>query len=33
MMKKIDLEYLCHAIGNLSGIPIRIYKSGALKYY
>ena len=32
-MKKIDLEYLCHAIGNLSGIPIRIYKSGALKYY
>ena len=32
-MKKIDLEYLCRVIGNLSGIPIRIYKGGALKYY
>ena len=32
-MKKIDLEYLCHVIGNLAGIPIRIYKKGSLSYY
>lgn len=25
-MKNIDLEYLCRVIGNLAGIPIRIYK-------
>ena len=25
-MKKTDLEYLCTTIGNLSGIPIRIYE-------
>lgn len=32
-MKNVDLEYLCRVIGNLSGIPIRIYKKRALKYY
>ena len=32
-MKRIDLEYLCRIIGNLSGIPIRIYKRKMLKYY
>ena len=25
-MERIDLEYLCRVIGNLAGIPIRIYK-------
>ena len=25
-MKRIDLEYLCRVIGNLAGIPVRIYK-------
>ena len=33
MMEKIDLEYICRAIGNLSGIPIRIYKKRSLSYY
>jgi hypothetical protein len=28
-MKKIDLEYICRVIGNLAGIPIRIYKNRA----
>ena len=32
-MDRIDLEYICRAIGNLSGIPIRIYKKRSLKYY
>lgn len=32
-MKNVDLEYLCRVIGNLSGIPIRIYKKRTLKYY
>ena len=32
-MEKIDLEYICRSIGNLSGIPIRIYKDHTLAYY
>lgn len=32
-MKKIDLEYLCRVIGNLAGIPIRIYRNKKLIYY
>ena len=32
-MKKNDLEYLCAVIGNLAGIPIRIYQSGSLTFY
>ena len=29
-MKKEDLVYLCTIIGNLSGIPVRLYKNGQL---
>ena len=32
-MKKIDLKYLCTTIGNLSGIPIRIFKNKKLYFY
>lgn len=32
-MKNIDLKYLCTTIGNLSGIPIRIYKKEELYFY
>lgn len=32
-MKRIDLEYLCRVIGNLAGIPIRIYRNKNLAYY
>ncbi len=32
-MPNIDLPYVCTVIGNLSGIPIRLYKSGRLVYY
>ena len=27
-MSDVDLEYLCRVIGNLSGIPIRLYRDG-----
>ncbi len=29
----LDLKYLCTVIGNLSGIPIRLYKNGKLHFY
>ena len=32
-MKKADLEYLCRVIGNLAGIPIRIYKNKKQSYF
>ena len=32
-MEKLDLEYTCTVMGNLSGIPIRIYKNGKLDFY
>lgn len=31
-MKKLDLQYLCTVIGNLSGVPIRLYDGGTLKF-
>ncbi len=30
-MKNLDLQYLCTVIGNLSGVPIRLYDGEALK--
>lgn len=32
-MKNIDLRYLCKVIGNLSGVPIRIFQEGNLIFY
>ena len=32
-MKNIDLEYLCRVIGNLAGIPIRIYRRQEQIYF
>ena len=32
-MKKEDMEYLCTTIGNLAGIPVRIYKKGQKTFY
>lgn len=32
-MKELDLNYICHAIGNLSGIPIRLYRKSELQYF
>ena len=32
-MKKEDLVYLCTVIGNLSGIPVRLYKDSRLVFY
>lgn len=32
-MAKLDLQYTCTIMGNLSGIPIRIYKNGKLDFY
>lgn len=32
-MNNIDLKYLCSTIGNLSGIPIRIFKKEELYFY
>ena len=32
-MEHIDLEYLCHVIGNLAGIPVRIYKDKELTFF
>ena len=31
-MKNLNLRYLCTVIGNLSGIPIRVYRGGALQH-
>lgn len=32
-MEHIDLKYLCTTIGNLSGVPIRIFEGGRLLFY
>lgn len=32
-MEQVDLRYLCTTIGNLSGIPIRIFQDGALDFF
>ena len=32
-MERIDLEYLCRVIGNLAGIPIRIYMQNVITYF
>lgn len=32
-MKNTDYQYLCNVIGNLTGVPIRIYREGELVYY
>ena len=32
-MKKIDIPFLCTKIGNLSGIPIRLYQGDVLAFY
>jgi len=32
-MKKEDLVYLCTIVGNLSGIPVRLYKDDRLCFY
>lgn len=32
-MQAIDMRYLCKTIGNLSGIPVRIYEDGRLVFY
>ena len=29
----LDLEYLCTVIGNMAGVPIRIYENNELKFY
>jgi len=33
MNKELDLEYLCTVIGNLAGVPIRIYENDTLSFY
>lgn len=32
-MRQIDLQYICTVIGNLSGIPIRIFENGKQIFY
>lgn len=32
-MKEIDLNYICTVMGNLCGIPIRLFRDGALSFY
>ena len=32
-MMQIDLPYLCITIGNLSGVPVRIYEGENLTFY
>ena len=32
-MKNVDLKYICTVIGNLSGIPIRVYRGDRLLFY
>ena len=31
-MSKIDLNYLCTLIGNLSGVPIRMFRGGKQRH-
>ena len=31
-MKNVDLEYICCVIGNLAGIPVRIFKNRSMTY-
>ena len=31
-MENLDLQYLCTVIGNLSGVPIRLYERNTLKF-
>lgn len=33
MNKGLDLEYLCTVIGNMAGVPIRIYENSEIKFY
>ena len=32
-MENLDLHYICTTLGNLAGIPIRIFKNRELLYY
>ena len=32
-MENLDLQYLCTVIGNLSGVPIRLYDGNTLKFF
>ncbi len=32
-MENLDLEYLCNVIGNLSGVPIRLYEGETLRFF
>lgn len=32
-MRKINYNYICNLIGNLSGVPIRLYNNGKLIFY
>jgi AraC-like DNA-binding protein len=32
-LKDIDLSYICTVLGNLSGIPIRVFRGGELVFY
>lgn len=32
-MRKIDLRYICRVIGNLTGVPIRVYRGENLLFY
>ena len=32
-MREYDLQYICRVIGDLSGMPIRIYQEGNCLYY
>ncbi|MGN1026130.1 MAG: helix-turn-helix domain-containing protein [Faecousia sp.] len=32
-MKNIDLQYICKVIGNLSGVPIRVFQGESLVFY
>lgn len=33
MSKELDFEYLCTVIGNMAGVPIRIYENNTLSFY
>ena len=32
-MNDVDLRYLCTTIGNLAGIPIRVFEDGVQTFY
>lgn len=32
-MENLDLHYLCTIIGNLSGVPIRLYRDEKMEFY